>query len=231
MSNAIITGASRGLGRALAEDLITRGWQVIVDGRDASALDAACDDLGSRAIAIPGDVTDSWHRAELVRAAESIGGLDLLVNNASALGPSPQPRLRDYPIDVFESIYQVNVLAPLALVQATLPLLAASGGAIIIVTSDAAVEPYEGWGGYGSSKAAHEQLSHELAAEEPDVRVWWFDPGDMRTQMHQEAFPGEDISDRPLPETVVPAVIDLLDRRPASGRVRAADLLVGSSAR
>jgi NAD(P)-dependent dehydrogenase (short-subunit alcohol dehydrogenase family) len=215
------------LGLALAKDLVHDGWEVVIDGRHAGALQRAVAEIGGgvgQVRAIPGDVRDAQHRAALVAAAESSGGIDLLVNNASVLGPSPQPRLADYPLDVLEDVYRANVVAPLGLIQAALPLVAAAGGAIVNITSDAAVEGYEGWGGYGSSKAALEQLSNVLAAERPDVRVYWFDPGDMRTQMHQEAFPGEDISDRPEPETVVPALRRLLGERPPSGRYRAADL-------
>jgi NAD(P)-dependent dehydrogenase (short-subunit alcohol dehydrogenase family) len=169
---------------------------------------------------LAGDVTDPAHRAALVEAAQRTGRLDLLVNNAGILGPSPQPNLSAYPLGALREVYEVNVFAPLALAQAALPALRASGGALVNVTSDAAVEPYPGWGGYGSAKAAVEQASRILAAEEPGVHVWWVDPGDLRTRMHQEAFPGEDISDRPLPETVVPAFLKLLSDRPASGRVR-----------
>jgi NAD(P)-dependent dehydrogenase (short-subunit alcohol dehydrogenase family) len=172
-----------------------------------------------------GDVADPAHRTELVRAVAEIGRLDLVVNNASVLGPSPQPTLADYPLGEFEHVLAVNVIAPLALIQATLPMLRINGGTVIDVTSDAAVEGYEGWGGYGSSKAALEQLSNVLAAEESAVKVYWFDPGDMRTEMHQAAFPGEDISDRPLPDTVVPAVRRLLREAPPSGRFRATELL------
>jgi NAD(P)-dependent dehydrogenase (short-subunit alcohol dehydrogenase family) len=230
MTVAIITGGSHGLGRALAEDLARTGWSVVIDGRDREALDAAATAIGPGAVAVPGDVTDPAHRADLVDAAARFGRLDLLVNNASRLGPSPLPRLRELAPADLEQIHRTNVVAPLALVQAARPLLSAAGGAIINVTSDAAVEPYEGWGGYGSSKAALEQLSHVLAAEEPALRVWWVDPGDMRTRMHQEAFPGEDISDRPLPAAVVPAIRRLLDDRPPSGRIRAADLLAAQPA-
>jgi NAD(P)-dependent dehydrogenase (short-subunit alcohol dehydrogenase family) len=226
-TTAIITGGSRGLGRALAEDLVKDGWHVIVDGRDVGALREAAAATGAEAV--PGDVADANHRRELLRAARAATGrLDLLVNNASTLGASPLPRLRNLPLDVLEHVYRVNVVAPLGLIQEALPLLAASDGAVINITSDAAVEGYEGWGGYGSSKAALEQLSNVLAHEEPQLRVWWFDPGDMRTRMHQDAFPGEDISDRPEPHTVVPAVRALLAQRPANGRVRAADLSVGA---
>lgn len=225
MNVAIITGGSLGFGRALANDLVASGWQVIVDGRDEMALREAITTMGPNAHAIVGDVVDPIHRAELVAAADNLGRLDLLVNNASILGPSPLRALRDHPLDVLEAIYRVNVIAPLGLVQAALPLLARCDGAIVNITSDAAVEAYEGWGGYGSSKAALEQLSNVLAVEQPAVRVWWFDPGDMRTRMHQDAFPGEDISDRPEPHTVVPALRRLLRERPESGRVRAADLL------
>ncbi|MDQ1466453.1 MAG: hypothetical protein QOH10_868 [Actinomycetota bacterium] len=229
MPVAVITGASRGFGKALAADLARDGWSLVVDGRDATALQVAAAELAAVAPAaeiraLPGDVSDPVHRAELIAAADELGGLDLLVNNASLLGPSPQPRLAEYPLDVLEAVYRVNVVAPLGLVQQALPLLIASAGTIVDVTSDAAVEGYEGWGGYGSSKAALEQLSNVLATEQPGIRVYWFDPGDMRTQMHQEAFPGEDISDRALPEAVVPQLRRLLHESPPSGRYRAADL-------
>ena len=175
--------------------------------------------------AIAGDVADADHRAALVAAAVELGGIDLLVNNASVLGPSPQPRLADYPLDVLAHVYAVNAVAPIALAQLALPQLRERFGTIVDITSDAAVEPYEGWGGYGSSKAALEQIGNVLGAEEPLVHVYTFDPGDMRTQMHQEAFPGEDISDRPEPVTVVPALRRLLHDTPASGRYRARRLL------
>ena len=229
MPVAMITGASRGFGKALAEDLARDGWDLVIDARDGSALGLAAEVVGAagreaRVRAIPGDIAEPSHRAELVAATTELGGLDLLVNNASLLGPSPQPTLDAYPLDVLEAVYQVNVIAPLGLVQLALPLLAASQGTIVDITSDAGVEGYEGWGGYGSSKAALEQLSRVLAAEQPAIRVYWFDPGDMRTQMHQEAFPGDDISDRPLPDTVVPQLRRLLSQSPPSGRYRAADL-------
>jgi len=218
MTTAIITGGSRGLGRALAEGLAGAGWSLVVDGRDAAALTG----FGPRVTAVPGSVTDPAHRAALLSAADRSGGADLLVNNAGILGPSPQPRLADYPEAALRDVYEVNVHAPLALTQLALPSLRKRGGAVVNVTSDAAVEAYPGWGGYGSAKAAVEQLSRILAAEEPDVRVWWVDPGDLRTRMHQEAFPGEDISDRPEPATVVPAFLRLLAARPESGRIRLA---------
>ena len=198
---------------------------MVVDGRDPTALRVALDPLGRRAHAIAGDVTDWRHREELVSSAKALGGLDLLVNNASSLGTSPLPRLAAYPLEELEAVYRTNVVAPLALIQAASPLLTASAGAIVNVTSDAGVEAYPGWGGYGSSKAALDHLGAVLAVEEPAIRVWSFDPGDMRTQMHQDAFPGEDISDRPEPATVVPALMHLLSIRPPSGRVRASDLL------
>jgi len=218
------------LGRALAAGPAEAGWDLVVDARGADSPSAAVAGLpsGGRRSPRPGDVTDPAHRAELLAAAEELGGADLLVNNAGILGPSPQPPLADYPLDVLRDVYEVNVVAPLALTQLVLPGLRARGGAVVNVTSDAAVEAYEGWGGYGSAKAALEQASRVLAAEEPAVRVWWVDPGDLRTQMHQEAFPGEDISDRPLPNTAVPAFLRLLRERPPSGRIRAADLLVTS---
>jgi NAD(P)-dependent dehydrogenase (short-subunit alcohol dehydrogenase family) len=222
MTVAIVTGASRGLGFAIAEGLVDTGWRVVIDGRDGAALHAAAQILGPSAVAVPGDVTDPGHRAALVAAADALGGADLVVNNAGVLGPSPQPPLAEYPLDVLRTVYEVNVVAPLALAQLVLPGLRARGGALVNITSDAAVEAYEGWGGYGSAKAAVEQVSRVLAAEEPTVHVWWADPGDLRTRMHQEAFPGEDISDRPEPATAVPALLLLLKTRPASGRVRLA---------
>jgi NAD(P)-dependent dehydrogenase (short-subunit alcohol dehydrogenase family) len=226
MPVAIVTGASRGLGFELARSLSADGWDLVIDARDPAALGAAAEQLASVGVvrAVPGDVADPGHRADLVTAATELGGIDLLVNNASVLGPSPQPRLADYPLDVLAHVYAVNTLAPLALAQLALPQLRERYGTIVNITSDAAVEPYEGWGGYGSSKAALEQVGNVLAAEEPIVHVYTFDPGDMRTQMHQEAFPDEDISDRPEPETVVPALRRLLFDRPASGRYRGADL-------
>jgi NAD(P)-dependent dehydrogenase (short-subunit alcohol dehydrogenase family) len=229
MQTALITGGSKGFGLALATSLVKDGWSVVIDGRDRAVLDRAVRNLqaeshGQTVRGIAGDVADPAHRAGLVEAVAELGQLDLLVNNASTLGPSPQPRLADYPLQELEHVLAVNLVAPLALIQAVLPLLRASHGTVIDITSDAGVEGYAGWGGYGSSKAALEQLSNVLAAEETDVRVYWFDPGDMRTEMHQAAFPGEDISDRPLPETVVPAFRHLLATTPPSGRFRAADL-------
>jgi NAD(P)-dependent dehydrogenase (short-subunit alcohol dehydrogenase family) len=224
---AIVTGGSRGFGRAVAAALLHRGWTVVADARRAADLNATAAVLDSpRLIAITGDVTDPAHRAALVTAATGSGPLRLLVNNASRLGPSPQPRLADYPAADLRAVYTTNVFAPLALIQAALPALADNHGVVVNITSDAAVEPYEGWGGYGSSKAALDHVSAILAAETPDVGVYAFDPGDMRTEMHQAAFPGEDISDRPEPESVVPALLRLLTTRPAPGRYRAQDLLV-----
>jgi len=225
---AIVTGASRGLGLALARRLAADGWNLVVDARGGEALDAARAQLAglTQVRAIAGDVADESHRAELVAAAEQLGRLTLLVNNASLLGPSPQPRLADYPVSEYAHVLYVNTVAPLALTQRALPALRAAHGTIINITSDAGLETYEGWGGYGSSKAALEQQGNILGAEEREVRVYTFDPGDMRTQMHQDEFPGEDISDRPEPETVVPALVQLLQSLPPSGRYRAADFEV-----
>jgi NAD(P)-dependent dehydrogenase (short-subunit alcohol dehydrogenase family) len=228
---AMVTGASRGLGRALAAGLAREGYDLIIDARDAAALDAASAEIrwdGGTVTAIPGDVTDPAHRLALQRAAEQAGRLDLLVNNAGTLGASPLPALADYPADELRTAFEVNVIAPIALTQLVLPLLRAAGGAILNITSDAAVEAYAGWGGYGAAKAALEQASNVLAAEELAVRVWWADPGDLRTDMHQQAFPGEDISDRPLPEAIVPAFVRLITGRLPSGRYRAAHLLPAS---
>ena len=224
----MITGASRGLGRALAAGLAREGFALIIDARDAAGLDAAAEAIraaGGTVTAIAGDVTDPAHRTALRQAADAAGRLDLLVNNAGTLGASPLPALADYPPDELRAAFEVNVIAPIALTQLMLPLLRASGGAVLNVTSDAAVEAYAGWGGYGAAKAALEQASNVLAAEELALRVWWADPGDLRTDMHQRAFPGADISDRPEPESVVPAFVRLISQRLPSGRYRAAHLL------
>jgi NAD(P)-dependent dehydrogenase (short-subunit alcohol dehydrogenase family) len=220
---ALITGASRGLGRALARSLAADGWRLVIDARRPFDLHAVAAELPG-AVAIPGDVADPSHRGALRQAVADLGQLDLLVNNASTLGVTPLPTLRHHRLDVLRQVFEVNVVAPLALTQLLLPQLRRAGGTVLNITSDAAVEAYGGWGGYGSSKAALEQLSRVLAVEEDGLRVYSFDPGDMRTQMHQDAFAGEDISDRPEPETVVPAIRRLLDTAPASGRYRAADL-------
>ena len=219
---ALITGASRGLGLALARRLAAEGWTLIIDARGAEALEAARAELAelTRVVSIPGDVTDEQHRRALAGAAYEVGGLDALVNNASILGPSPQPELLDYPLDVWEEVYRTNAVAPLALVQAVADDLR-PGARILNVTSDAGVEPYPRWGGYGSSKAALEHLSSILAAEKPSLRIYRVDPGDMQTQMHREAFPGEDISDRPLPEESVPGLLYLLTGDLPSGRYEA----------
>jgi len=259
--NALITGASRGLGLALARGLAAQGWSLVIDARDGQALRAAAATIraagpppagppsagppsagppsagppsagpvrghhGAATItALAGDITDPAHRAAMVAAAEDLGGPDLLINNAGTLGTSPLPAMADYPIAELREAFEVNVLAPIALTQLMLPALRRRGGAVLSVTSDAAVEPYAGWGGYGAAKAALEQASNVLAAEENVLRVWWVDPGDLRTAMHQAAFPGEDISDRPGPESVVPAFMHLISERLPSGRYRAAELM------
>src|SRR5919197_836185 len=220
MKTALVTGASRGLGLALARGLAVRGFRLVLDARGEDDLRAVADELPD-VVALAGDVSDEAHRRALVDAARP--RLDLLVNNASFLGPSPQPELGAYPLDVLRRVYEVNVVAPLALVQLALPLLS-EGGIVMNVTSDAAVEAYAGWGGYGSSKAALDQLTRVLAEERPDLRLYAVDPGDMRTQMQQEAFPGEDISDRPPPEESVPGILALLDGEYPSGRYLAREL-------
>lgn len=219
---AIITGASRGLGLALARRLVADGWTVIGDARDAARLRAAFQPLGDAAVAVPGDITDLSHRDELVAAALERGGIDLVVNNAGGLGPSPLPYLATYPLGALRELFDVNVAAPLGLVQLALGSLTDRGATILNITSDASVEPYEGWGGYGATKAALDQLGRVLAAERPDLRVLTVDPGDMRTEMHQDAYPGEDISDRPLPaDTAVPGIVALLASDIPSGRYQA----------
>jgi NAD(P)-dependent dehydrogenase (short-subunit alcohol dehydrogenase family) len=232
MKKALVTGASRGLGRALASGLAAAGYALVIDARDQRALRLAADGIradarraglaGADVTALSGDVADPAHRAVLYAAA---GEIDLLVNNAGTLGAAPLPALADYPIEELRAAFEANVIAPIALTQLFLPALRERGGAVLNVTSDAAVEPYAGWGGYGAAKAAIEQASNVLAAEESAIRVWWVDPGDLRTDMHQAAFPGEDISDRPLPESVVPALVRLVTERLPSGRYRAAELV------
>jgi len=218
---ALITGASRGLGQTLATFLAGRGFHLIITARGGEALAAtaqALEKYGQTVIALAGDVDDPMHRQQLAQAAQQLGRLDLLINNASILGPSPQPMLADYPIETLEQVLAVNLLAPLALIQTTLPLLKQSHGLIVNITSDAAVGGYAGWGGYGASKAALDlmslTLSHEL--QEDGVSAVSVDPGDMRTQMHQEAFPGEDISDRPLPDVTIPFWAWLLGQLPVT---------------
>jgi NAD(P)-dependent dehydrogenase (short-subunit alcohol dehydrogenase family) len=222
---ALITGASRGLGLALARKLAELGWNLILDARGAEALEAARAELVQKThvTAIAGDVSDANHQKALAEAAKIAGGLDAVVNNASELGPSPRPNLIDFPLDELERVYRINVVGPLALLQAVQHVLK-PGARIINVTSDAGVEPYAGWGGYGSSKAALEHLSAIFAAENPTLKVYWVDPGDMRTQMHQDAFPGEDISDRPLPEESVPGLLELLTADHPSGRYTTKEL-------
>ncbi len=231
MPTAIVTGASRGLGQALSVGLARAGWSLVIDARDAEALEAAAAsvrahlDPSSDLRSIAGDVTDPGHVAELVEAAAGLGQLELVVNNASSLGPSPLPPLGRYPLAELRAVLESNAIAPLALIQAAAPLLeSADAPRIVNVTSDASVEAYPGWGGYGASKAALDHLGAVLASEQPGWRVWTVDPGDLRTQMHQDAFPGEDISDRPEPDTVVPAFLALIKSELPSGRLRLTQL-------
>lgn len=230
MPFALVTGASRGFGAALTRALVRDGWDVVVDARDPEALRRMTGDLPRRdaVTVVPGDVGDPRHRRALAEAVSELGSLELLVNNAGTLGPAPLPALADVPPDELSATFATNVVAPIALTQLLLPALRRAEGAIVNLTSDAAVEAYPGWGAYGSSKAALDQLSAVLAEELPDLRVYAFDPGDMRTRMHQDAFPGEDISDRPEPDEVVPQLLQLLLDRPRSGRYRASDLVAAS---
>lgn len=232
MPVAVVTGASRGLGRAIAAELVRRGWSVVIDARDGVALKEAEAEIAAggspaQVIAIAGDVAEADHRQGLLVAAEELGGLDLLVNNASTLGETPLPYLAVYPTSALAAVFETNVTAPLALIQGALPILErAAAPKVINVTSDASVEHYEGWGGYGASKAALDHVSLTLATEHPSVAFYAVDPGDMRTQMHQDAFPGEDISDRPLPDDLaVPGLVALIEGQVPSGRYKAASLV------
>ncbi|MDQ2883645.1 MAG: SDR family oxidoreductase [Actinomycetota bacterium] len=229
---ALVTGGSRGLGRALTIELARRGWSVVVDARDPVALADAVEAAPPRGAvtAVPGDVADPEHRARLAEVVAAAGRLDLLVNNASALGPSPLPGLADYPLDALERVYAVNTIGPLGLLQLLLPPLTRGNGRVVNVSSDAAVEAYQGWGGYGSAKAALDQISAVLAVEHPGLRIFAFDPGDMRTDLARRAFPGEDLTDRPAPETVVPALLRLITGNLPSGRYEAADLVAEPAA-
>ena len=226
LNRALITGASRGLGLALARALANEGWELIVDARGERDLRTAAGAVGELTPVhlVAGDVADEAHRLDLAAAVDALGGgLDLLVHNASRLGPSPQPSIAKYPLEELERVYAANVFGPLRLTQLLLPCMGPDAR-IVSITSDAAVESYEGWGGYGSSKAALEQASNVLAAEHPELKVYWVDPGDMNTRMHQEAYPGEDISDRPPPEESVPGLVRLIEGDLPSGRYRARDL-------
>jgi NAD(P)-dependent dehydrogenase (short-subunit alcohol dehydrogenase family) len=222
---ALITGASRGLGLALATALAKKHWNLVIDARGSEKLEEVHKELSklTDVVALSGDVNDKAHLQKLVDAAKQFDGLDVLINNASILGSSPQPTLANYPLDVFEQVYKVNTFAPLRLMQLALPVLKVNAS-IINISSDAGVEGYAGWGGYGSSKAALEQLSKVFAAEHPELNVYWVDPGDMNTQLHQEAFPSEDISDRPLPEVSVPGLVHLIESHLPSGRYKAREI-------
>jgi NAD(P)-dependent dehydrogenase (short-subunit alcohol dehydrogenase family) len=233
MNVAIVTGASKGLGRALAGGLADDGWSLVIDARGDEALRSAEENLrsrlraGSSIVAITGDVTSQAHRSELVEAARRSGGLDLIVNNASTLGHTPLPGMVDYPLESLRRVFEVDVLGPLALIQESVGLLKRSDRPRVInITSDASIEHYAGWGGYGLAKAALDHLSATLGAEDPDLRTWAVDPGDLRTEMHQQAFPGEDISDRPLPESVVAQLLALIGSNLPSGRYRASEIPV-----
>lgn len=223
---AVVTGASQGLGLALATALATRGWSLVLDARRGERLSSATSTLpGGPHPTVAGDVADAAHRRELVDVAAELGGARLLVNNASTLGRSPLPSFATLDPATYLRLLEVNLVAPLALTAALLPQLRRHAGVVVNITSDASVEAYETWGGYGSAKAGLDHASRVLAAEEPRLRVYAVDPGDMRTQMHQDAFPGEDISDRPEAATVVPALLELVAGDLPGGRYRASDLL------
>ncbi|WP_326649022.1 MULTISPECIES: SDR family oxidoreductase [unclassified Streptomyces] len=229
MPVAVITGASKGLGRALASALAQQGWDLVLGARTGSVLEESARRIGAaqgtRVVAVVGDVTDAGHRKGLLATARELGGLDLLVSNASALGAEPLVRLDALPLEGLRAALETNVVAALGLVQEALPMLRASGaGTVIAVSSDAAAEAYETWGGYGASKAALDHLAAVLAVEEPELRVWTVDPGDMQTDLYAAAVPGDD-DPRPAPETVVPGFLRLLEQRPVSGRYAAPSLL------
>ncbi len=226
---ALITGASKGLGLALAQGMAQTGWTLIIDARGADGLASAEKQLAdyTTVVALAGDISDTAHQQALAIVARDLGGLNAVINNAGTLGVSPLPDLLDYPIAELEKVFRINTLAPLALLQTLRPHIHANA-AIVNITSDAAVEAYEGWGGYGASKAAVEQWSAVLAAENPAWRVYWIDPGDMRTEMHQMAFPGEDISDRDLPEASVPGLLHLIEGMLPSGRYAAKQMEVAT---
>jgi NAD(P)-dependent dehydrogenase (short-subunit alcohol dehydrogenase family) len=233
---ALITGASRGLGLEVARLGARRGMPLVLTARGEDALRAAATELGVRTevLALAGDVADPAHAERLVRAGlERFGQIDVLVNNASTVGPSPMPRLEEYPVQALEEVLRVNLAAPLRLIQLVLPGMRARGGGVIVnVSSDAGVEAYPGWGGYGTSKAALEHLSRVLAAEleGSGVRVYVVDPGDMNTQMHREAEPGVDLSGLPGPEVSAPAFLRLLEETAESGRFEARKLAPAASA-
>jgi NAD(P)-dependent dehydrogenase (short-subunit alcohol dehydrogenase family) len=217
---ALITGASKGLGFVLADFLATRGYHVILTARHEDQLEAAAGQIGVGQPAITtltGDVTDPDHRRQILESVRQYGRLDILVNNASTLGPLPMPDLTSYPLEGLRRAFEVNTLAPVALVQLLQPFLATGQGLVVNLSSDAAVGAYQGWGGYGASKAALDLISQTLAKElqTENIAVVSVDPGDMRTAMHQAAFPGEDISDRPLPETTLPFWAWLFGQDPA----------------
>ncbi len=223
---AIVTGSSRGLGLAVTRSLVASGWHVVVDARDGDRLRAELADLPSGSVTVvPGDVADASHRAALADAAVTRGDVALLVNNASVLAGSPQPRLAALDAEAFARVLAVNTIAPADMVRRCVQQLTRSRGAVINISSDAAVEPYDGWAAYGASKAALDLVSAVLAVEHPELGVYALDPGDMATDLHQQAFPDEDVSDRPSPRTVVPALLHLVTVRPPSGRYRATELL------
>jgi len=220
---ALVTGGSQGLGRALISELVARGWHVVTDARDAERLASVAQEWPPGTVStLAGDVADAGHRGALASAVRALGRLDLLVNNASILGPTPQPTLDRYPLAALRQVYEVNVIAPLSLFQLLDDLLTRSDGALVNISSDAGKEAYAGWGGYGSAKAALDQLTAIVAEERKDLRVYAFDPGDMATGLQQQAFPGEDVSDRPSPASVVPALLSLLER--PSGRYTVSEL-------
>ena len=218
---ALVTGGSAGLGLALTRALAEQGWRVVTDGRSAEKFKEA--ELPAGVAVVVGDLTDTHHRERLLAEVTSYGRLDLLVHNASTLGPLPMRPLAEMDLGDLQQVWRTNVGGPLVLTSMLLPWLQAGDGVLLSISSDAAVNHYEGWGLYGASKAALDHVTLTYAAE-ADLTAYAVDPGDMRTAMHQDAFPGEDISDRPLPETVVPRLLALLDARPASGRYRAEDV-------
>jgi len=228
VATALVTGASAGLGLALSSALAQRGYRLVIDAREGGRLEAARQALSAHTevTAILGDIGEGSHQGALTNAVATLGELNVLVHNASTLGPTPLRPMHELAAHELAAILAVNTVAPNELTRRLLPWLTVAHATVVAISSDAATHAYQTWGGYGASKAALDHLVGTWTVEHPDISWYAVDPGDMRTDMQQAAFPGEDISDRPLPEAVVPAFLRLLqERRPPSGRYQARELL------